>query len=327
MNNKLHTSSFAATALLLAGLLSIFVSQRILVEGDAPTFALYGGALLALCALGLRMRAWLSTQGDVRAVEGRLLGAYAGVALALALYALSSAAGLKMLPLGSGETGFSSERAGTVLNVLWAAVMLVSLSAILFMELVYLRMPLAASVELRRVQTALHSGVSLGLSMVFLGSVNFVANERDVRTDVSYFRTSEPSAGTRAMIARLDKPLQVILFFAPGSDALGQARPYFNALSRVNKKLSVKVKDVALSPELASKFQVRDNGQVLLLSGKGADEKGELFTIGSGLTEARSNLRRLDGNFQQSFRKLLRPARSLYLTVGHGERNATAGNP
>jgi hypothetical protein len=195
------------------------------------------------------------------------------------------------------------------------------------MELVYLRMPVAASVELRRVQTALHSGVSLGLSMVFLGSVNFVANERDVRTDVSYFRTSEPSAGTRAMIAKLDKPLQVILFFAPGSDALGQARPYFNALSRVNKKLSVKVKDVALSPELASKFQVRDNGQVLLLSGKGADEKGELFTIGSGLTEARSNLRRLDGNFQQSFRKLLRPARSLYLTVGHGERNATAGNP
>ena len=107
MNSKLHTSSFAATGLLLAGLLAIFVSQRILVEGDAPTFALYGGALLALCAFGLRMRAWLGTTGDVRSVEGRLLGAYAGVAMALALYALSSDAGLKMLPLGSGEAAFT----------------------------------------------------------------------------------------------------------------------------------------------------------------------------------------------------------------------------
>lgn len=326
MSNKLHTSSFVATALLLAGLVAIFVSQRILVEGDAQTFALYGGMLLALSALGLRTRAWLSTVGDVRAVEARLLGAYAGVALALALYALSSDVGLKMLPL-NGETGFTAERAGTVLNVIWVAIMLVSLCAIMFMELVYLRMPIAASVELRRVQTALHSGVSLALSMVFLASVNFVANERDVRTDVSYFRTSEPSAGTRAMIAKLDKPLRVIMFFAPGSDALDQARPYFAALATENKKLSVKVKDVALSPELATKYQVRDNGQVLLLHGQGANEKGELFTIGSGLTEARSNLRQLDGNFQQSFRKLMRPTRSLFLTVGHGERNSTSSNP
>lgn len=315
---KKHTSSMLATALLLAGLLGVFVSQRILSEGSLPDFALYGGALLALLGFGLRAHAWSVATGDVRGVEGRLLLAYAGVAIGLGLYGLSTDAGLRALPL-SPET---AERAGTVLAVLWASAMLVSLMAILFMELVYLRMPIAESVELRRVRTSLHAGLSLGLSIVFLLSVNYIATARDVRTDVSFFRTSMPSAGTQGMVKKLDKKLRVILFFAPGSDVLPQVKPYFQALAAAGKHLELTVKDVALSPELSSKHKIRDNGSVLLLQGEGANEKGESFQVGTELTQARATLRKLDGTFQQSFAKLVRPSRTLYLTVGHGERNA-----
>jgi hypothetical protein len=164
--------------------------------------------------------------------------------------------------------------------------------------------------------------LTLALSAVFLLSINYVATARDVRKDVSYFKTTEPSAGTRAMVERLDKPLKVLLFFRTGSDVLEQIKPYFAALAKQSKKLTYQVADVALSPELASKHKIRDNGHVLLLQGSGEQQKGEFFRVGIELTEARTTLRKLDGTFQQTFRKIVRPERLLYLTVGHGERNA-----
>jgi hypothetical protein len=194
--------------------------------------------------------------------------------------------------------------------------------AALFAELAYARMPIAASVELRRVSTAQQAGVSLALAAVFLLAMNYVATARDVRKDVSYFKTTEPSAGTRAMVGKLDQKMKVVLFFERGSDVLAQARPYFEALKAGSKKLSVEVTDVALAPTLGTKHKVRDNGHVLLLRGEGDDQKGEVFRVGNELTEARANLRKLDSMFQQSFNKLVRPERTLYLTVGHGERNA-----
>jgi hypothetical protein len=313
-----RTSSVLPTSLLLSGLLGIFIGERIFGAGTLHTALVYGGLALCVAAVALRARAFASAQGDVRGVEGRLLAAYGGAALALLLYACSTDWGIAQL----GLTGTAAERVDGVFSVLWLAVMLVSLSAVLFMEIVYLRMPIAESVELRRVRTALHAGLTLALSAVFLLSVNYVATARDVRKDVSYFRTTEPSAATLAMVEKLDKPMRVLLFFRPGSDVLGQIKPYFDALSGKGKKLRYEVIDVALAPELASKHKVRDNGNVLLLSGEGDDEKGESFRVGNELTEARGTLRKLDGTFQQTFNKLVRPERTLYLTVGHGERNA-----
>jgi hypothetical protein len=168
--------------------------------------------------------------------------------------------------------------------------------------------------------------MSLALSAVFLLSLNYVATARDVRKDVSYFRTTEPSAGTRSLIAKLDKKMKVMLFFEPGSDVLAQVKPYFDGLKGLNKLLSYQVIDVALAPAIATKHKVRDNGNVLLLQGEGDDQKGEQFRLGTELTEARGNLRKLDGMFQASFTKLARPQRTLYLTVGHGERNSKSAD-
>jgi hypothetical protein len=338
-------STILATALLLAGVVLIYTGQRILTEPSISQMLTYGGLLVLLVAVGLRVAAFARAHGDVRGVEGRLLAAYLGVCGSLLLYALST-------PWAAEKLGFSPELAEKVsgpLYVLWTAVVLVSLFAILFIEIVYLRMPIAESVELRRVRTSLQAGVTLALTIIFLLSANYVATARDVRKDVSYFRTTEPSKTTLAMVQKLDKPMHVMLFYHQGSDVLGQVKPYFDSLTAKSGKLSYEVTDVALAPELASKHKVRDNGNVLLVTDlenpppakddKSTDDKakddkakdakakidnskGESFRIGTELTESRVTLRKLDATFQQSFTKLTRPERTLYLTVGHGEHNA-----
>jgi hypothetical protein len=318
MSSQGKTSTFLPTGLLLAGLVAIFTGQRILLEGTPHQVANYGGLLLCAVAVGLRLRGFANASGHVRAVEGRLLAAYAGVGFALGLYALSTADGIAKL----GLTGESAEHVGAALLGAWLSVMLVSLVAALFAELAYARMPIAASVELRRVSTAQQAGISLALSAVFLLTINYVATAREVRKDVSYFKTTEPSGGTRSLIEKLDQKIKVMLFFERGSDVLAQARPYFDALKGLSKNLSYEITDVALAPVIATKHKVRDNGHILLLRGTGDDQKGEVFRLGVELTEARGNLRKLDGMFQQAFTKLVRPERTLYLTVGHGERNA-----
>ena len=100
--------------------------------------------------------------------------------------------------------------------------------------------------------------------MIFVLSMGYVATERDVRKDVSYFKTTAPSGATVTMLGKLDQPIRVVLFFPPGSDVLAAVQPYFDAL-KASGKLSVEARDIALSPELAQKHKVRDNGVALLL--------------------------------------------------------------
>jgi hypothetical protein len=323
MTAERSTSSPIPSALLTAGLAALLVGERVLGAGDVRTLVTASGGFLLVGALVLRLRGFAGAVGDAREVELRLLGSYGGVALALALYAFSTDAGLGLL----GIEGETLRRAEVALTVLWPATLLVSVLAIVFVELVYARMPIPASVELRRVRTSLQAGLSLGLCAVFLVSINYVASERDVRKDVSYFRTTRPSDGTRSLVERLDQKLQVILFFRKGSDVLTQVEPYFAALAQVGaKRLSYQVMDVALAPELARKQRVRENGNVLLVTGEGEEAKGRAFEVGEELTRARRELKKLDGSFQENFRRLVTPERKLNLTVGHGERNARTGD-
>lgn len=314
------TSSVLGSVLLGLGLVLLLLGERVFGIDTARTALSGGGAVLVAGALVMRLQAIMAMGGDARAVEKRLLSADVGVVIALGLYALATPEGLQFM----GLTDAAAERASGALSVLWVSALVVSLFALMFGELVYLRMPVAASVELRRVRTALHAGLSLGLSVVFLFSMNYVAVERDVRKDVSYFKTTRPSEGTVSMLGRLDQPLKALLFFERTNDVLGRVEPYFQGLRGRSDKLSYEVADVALLPEVAQKHKVRGNGNVLLLRGEGDDEKGQVFEIGEELTTARPNLKKLDGLFQQAFAKLVRPELTVHLTVGHGERNAKA---
>lgn len=320
MSDQQQTTNVVGSVLIGAALLAIFVGERVLGEGAARTICTSGGVILGLAAIGVRVMALTQAKGDVKGVEQRLLAAYLGVLVALGLYALSTDAALNAF----GLEDEARSRLDTVLTVLWPAVMVVSLSALLFMELVYARMPIAASVELRRVRTAAYAGLTLALSLVFLLSINYVVTARDVRRDVSYFKTTEPSPSTQRMLTKLQTPVKALLFYRKTDDVLGQLEPYFASLAKKSKKFTYQVLDSALVPELARKHRVSGNGSVLLVQGEGDAQKAQAIKIGNELTEARAQLRKLDGLFQQNFGKLVQPERSVQLTVGHAERNARA---
>jgi hypothetical protein len=318
MSEFQKTSNWLGTALLVAGLVCVFAGERIFGQDTLRNVGSGLGVVLLLVASVLRVNAFNRAHGDVRGVEARLLAAYAGVLAALLLYALSTDASLELMKLDDP----SKKTALGILSVLWPALLTVSLSALLFMELVYARMPIAASVELRRVRTAAQAGLTLAFSVVFLLSINYVITARDVRKDLSYFKTTEPSAASKKMLERLESPVKAILFWRRTDDVLQQTEPYFASLAKSSKNFTYEVLDSAFVPELCRKHKVSGNGSVLLLSGEGDKQKGQPIAIGNELTEARNQLKKLDALFQQNFAKLVRAERSVAFTVGHGERNA-----
>lgn len=313
-------SGLVGSVLLGIGLTLVLLGERVL--GENRMFGTAPGLLAIAAAVVLRVVTFARSKGDARAVESRLLVSYLAVVAALGLYGLTTTAGVGLLESVFGLGGDEARaRAVGVLTTAWLSTVLLALAAVLFIELTYQKMPIPESVELRRVRQSLHAGLSLALAMIFVLSMGYVATERDVRKDVSYFKTAEPSSGTLAQIAKLDQPIKAVLLYRPGSDVLAALQPYFDAL-RGTGKLKVEVHDIALVPALATKYRLRDNGVVVLLQGEGEAEKGEVMQVGAELTGARRTLRKLDGAFQEAFSKLVRPARGLAITVGHGERNA-----
>ncbi len=303
------------SVLLVCGLVLIFIARRVLGEGITPKVVLVAGVAAVLSAVSMRAFVRSKAEGAARVVETGLLLADIGVLVALLLYAASTEWGLGQM----GLHGDAADHPATILTVLWPAVLSVSLAALLFMELAYRRMPVAESVELRRVRAAAFDGLAIALALVFVVSINYSAEVRDMRTDLSYFHTTKASHGTLEMVRRLGQPVKVILFYPEVNDVLERIRPYFAQVSAASKNLTVEVRDHALVPTLARKHHVRGNGFVLLIRGKGDAQQAEQIEIGTTLEEARGRLKTLDGRFQRSFMQLVTRPRELYLTTGHDE--------
>lgn len=309
--------SWLASGLLLGGLVLVFVSERVLSAGTSRTVVLVVAGLLLGSAFAQRLARMSKAHGDARKAEGRLLDASMGVVAALLLYVLSTRWGLQIM----GLTGSAAERTAGTLQALYPAVLMVSGLGLLFMELSYARMPVVEAVELRRVRTAAQAGMSLGLALVFLSSMNYVAAKRDVKRDLSYFQTSRPSESTKNMARALGAPLQVTLIYPPVNEVLEAVRPYFQELDTESDQLTVQAIDHALAPKLVREHRVRNNGHVLLVRGEGEAAKGESFFVGTDLAGARRNLKTLDERFQRAMSKLTRPPRSIHFTGGHRERD------
>ena len=306
---------------LALGLFFIFVGERVFGEGGTHDVLVILGGLLVLGTVALRASARQRAQGPAREAETKILIASVAILISLLLYVASTDWGLSLL----GLKGSAGERCGGALGALWRAVMIVGLLALFFMEFAYRRMPIAEAVELRRVRSAGLSGTSLGLAFVFLFSGNYVISQRDVKKDLSYFKTTRPSETTVKMVRRLGEPVTVLLFYPPVNEVLDQVRPYFEQLDKLSPQLSVRVRDHALEPDMAKQHNVRGNGFVVLLKGKGKGQQAETFEVGTDLEVARARLKTLDSSFQKAFSKLTTVRRELHITTGHDERSTQGG--
>ena len=307
-----------ASVLLAVGLLVLFTAEKVFGEGTIRDVLAALGGLSVIGALIWRVSVRGKAEGPAQKVETGLLAAYFGVALSLGLYALSTDWGLALM----GHEGEAAEHSGGIFAVLWPAILVVSATALLFMEMAYRRMPVREAVELRRVRSAAFDGLSIALSLVFVASINFVAEQRDVKKDLSYFKTTHPSEMTLNMVESLGEPIKVVLFYPPVNEVLDQVKPYFEELDAASDNLEVEVKDLALAPAMARQHRIRDNGQIVLLKGEGESQQAETFEVGTDLEQARSRLRTLDGRFQQSYSRLTRVRRELQVTAGHDEHTA-----
>lgn len=302
------------------GLLLLFTSERIIGSAHEQIWTWRSLALVALAgAAGWRIYSLVKSKGNQRKVETWLSIATGGVLISLVIYALGTDAGIEWMGLEES----AAERTGGVLAALFPATLVVSLTTLFYMELAYRLMPIEEAIELRRVSAAAGTGLAISLSLVFVGAINFVASERDVKRDLSYFRTTEPSETTLRMVADIDEPVEVHLFYPDVNEVLDALRPYFEALDAQSDQLTVVQHDHALAAELAREHQVRGNGFVLITRGEGEGQQAESFEVGLELETARRRLRTLDGLFQQHFAQLTRRPRELYLTTGHRERSAS----
>lgn len=306
--------------LIAVGLLLAWVGERI-VEAPNARYALTGvGALLIVASTVLRiLRFTREEEGPLARVQ-RNLAFFGSLSLmALMLYALQSDIYTKLT--GASLTSGSPLLSGA-LSVLWPAVLVISLLTTLLMELSFASMVKAPTLEDGRINEAMWSGLGIAFALIFAFSVQYVATERDVKGDFSYFRVAKAGEATQKLVASFDEPLEVYLFFPPASDAAEAVAGYFKELEGATKMLKVTRLDHALEPVKAKELGVSGNGTVLLKKG---GRKESIF-IGTEVEKARTQLRGLDAEVQKRMLQVAKSRRTVYLTGGHGERTQDPTN-
>lgn len=305
--------------LLAVGLVLVWVAERI-VESPQLRYGITGvGALMVLAATVARVLRAQRAQAELGRVQ-RLFAAFAGLSvLALILYFFQSDLFTK---LSGASLSSSSPKLAGVLAVTWPAVLALSLLPTLLMELSFANMVKAPKLEDGRIDEAMLSGLGLASALIFAFSVQYVATERDVKGDFSYFRVAKAGEASQKLVASFDEPMEVYLFFPPASDAAEAVEGYFKELQAASPMLKVTRLDHALEPAKAKELGVSGNGTVLLKKG---GRKESIF-IGTEVEKAKTQLRGLDAEVQKRMRQVAKSRRTVYLTGGHGERSQDPTN-
>jgi gliding motility-associatede transport system auxiliary component len=313
----------ALTLAFLAGLLGVFLGERVLADPPALRMSLVGaGVLLALGSTVRRALCARAAQVDRRSVE-RLLLALQLVGLAgLAAYALGTSAVLDKLHVALSDAR-GRERIQDSLSVLWPILVACSTVPLLFAERAFAPMRTAQWIEARRVRGSMSAGLELALCGCWLVALGYVFAERDVKYDASYFRTSRPSESTQAIVKSLAQPLEVLLFFPPVNEVKEEVEDYARGLGAATGRAQVSGHDRLLEPKLAEKHRVSKDGTIVLATG----DKRETLTLPVELDAARTKLRTLDQDVQKALLKLVRERRKVLLTTGHGEINDPPQGP
>jgi hypothetical protein len=315
------------------GLLFFLLGERFFGHLSSARFVMTGlGLLLILGITGVRVWAMMASAGARRRVERALLVSHAGTVFSLVLYLLSTDWG--MAKLGFADTTAANFHGA--ITVLYLAVLIASIVPLLMVELslgLALRTSFDvqagpgnedAGVEYFRVREIGWSGLSVGLALSLLMVTCQVATERNVRRDVSYFKTSSPGDSTRNIVAASSDPLKVLLFFPDVNEVKNQVKGYFDALALASGKLAVEVRDRLTDAELAGKYKVTKDGTIVFVRGTGDKEKSQTLDMDIDTAKMRSpasKLRNLDREVNSLLLKLMRDKRKAYVLTGHGELN------
>jgi len=298
-----------------AGMLVVFLGERVIGTGTARGVATVIGVLALLIALVARVVRASGAAPDRAAVERRFAAMYGLGVLALILYFVQSD-----LPALAGGSALEVKwpKLATSLAALWPAVWAAAVFAILPMELAYAPMERANRIEHLRVRAAQFSGMGLAFMLTFAFSLSYAASERDQKVDLAYFRTTRPGESTRNIVKSLDQPITAALFFPNGNEVREEVDNYFTDLARESGQLKIEHYDRDVDPAKAKELGASANGVVVFVRGG----RKEVLSLQTTMESARASLRNLDREVQQRLLQVAKPNRVTYFTVGHGERTA-----
>jgi LPXTG-motif cell wall-anchored protein len=308
----------------ILGMLFIFFGERFAV--GTRSVALMGlnifGVLLVLFATGVGVQALMKAEGDNRKAQFLVVLAYVGGLVALLAYLFTSDWGLGVLGL-STEDPKTIARFTTPMAVIYGILIAVSLIPLVMMEASrgFFRPSLKdeGTVEIIRIREMATSGLTIGLALSFLMVTCHIADDKNVRKDVSYFKTSSPGDATVNIVNSLTTPLKVYLFYPDPNNVKEELLGYFGALEKATGKLEVVEADREANPEQAKEYKVTADGTVVFVYG----DKSEKLQISHEMKRARGKqLRTLDSSVQKTLFKVIRAKRIAYLTTGHGELNS-----
>jgi hypothetical protein len=324
--------------LTIAGLLALVLGERGFYHNSEARmmFDILGVALLVGVG-ALRTVNVINASGERRRAELIPMGCHVGLLVSLVIYLLTTKTGMGWLGY-TDLTTKSAQKTSTILQVAWAVLALVSAVPLLMSDFAVGVRRFGAEgggAEYVRTREVAISGLSIGLAAAFLVVTCNVANERNIRRDVSYFKTSEPGESTAAIVMNTSKPIRALLFFPEVNEVKREVKDYFEALSaKTGGKLSVEVHDVEVEKTLAEHYHVTKNGTILLTLATAEDDKVEKptkppktvsFDVDTDLEKARrgktGKLRTLDREVNTQLLKLMREKLKVYMTVGHGEMN------
>jgi len=302
--------SIAFAAVLVLGL----IAERIAGAGTALTATVVVRTVLLLGIIAMGALRMAQATGERKVLWRWALLLYVVGFVGLLLFTAQSELGARMLGTPLSQ---SSPKLAVMFQALFPALLVLSLLPLALLESSAAAMVRAPVMETDRTRGALFSGVGTAFVLVFAFAAMFVATQRDVTWDLSYFRTARPGESSQKIVRGLTDPLQVTLFFPPANDVGEAVSQYFRELGEDAPQLQVERLDQAVEPVRARSLGVTTNGVVVLSRG----EQREIYTVGLEIERARGQLQRLDQEVQKRLLTVARPRRVVYLTEGHGERS------
>lgn len=317
---------------LLASVALLFVARRPLSDVAGLSKALtWLAAAMFLGGLGAQIWRFAGSKGMRRQAESTLLYCYLGLLAAAILYFLTTAGGLGLVGMKDAAPK-SLHKYDVMMTIAWMIVATCSILPAIFMEATVGEWTSDAdddAVEFQRMREMGVSGLTIALAAAMLMVTCNVAKQKNIRKDVSYFKTAAPGDSTRKIVESMKDPLRVLVFFPAVNEVADEVEGYFNELKRRTGKVVVERHDRVVDAQLAAKYQVQKDGTVVLVRGgaeeaAGPGEKSGKFEVDIDLDKARrqtGKLRILDQTVNTELLKLVREKRKAYLTVGHGEIN------
>jgi hypothetical protein len=306
--------SFAGT---LVGWAFLLLGQRVLapMEGLAK-MCTWAALLLLFASFGQRLWAMMDAPAD-RRDSARAFAVLSAVGIAaLVLYGTTTDWGHEVFGIARPKAG-EDDAFTNVIHVTWIALFVASVVPTILGEIARQSMLRAPRIESRRIIAAVVGGLAIAFALVYGALFTYGAGKVEWSADFSFFRAAAPSESTANMLATVEEPVKVRLYFPPQSEVGQKVERYLADLNARTGKLEVAAHDRLLVPDLAKEDKVRQDGVVVVARGA----QTEQLTIGVEEARAANTLRKLDGEFQTVLLKVLRAKRTAYLTVGHGELN------